>query len=130
MTSVSLSFAHEKRTVADKYEFVVGFVSEPAFSGQMNGVDLRVLKEGLTVEGLEDKLKVTVIREDQETTLSLSFKGKYKEPGRYSAFFLPTKPGKYIFRIQGEIDGVAIDEKFESGAKFHDVEDIEPLKFP
>ena len=33
--------AHERRQVADSYEFVVGPISEPLTSGQINGIDLR-----------------------------------------------------------------------------------------
>lgn len=33
--------AHESRTVAEKYRFVVGFITEPALLEQPNGVDLR-----------------------------------------------------------------------------------------
>lgn len=54
----------------------------------------------------------------------------YTEPGRYAAYFLPTQPGKYIFLITGEVNVVAINERFESGEKFHDVEDVAPLRFP
>ncbi|MBI2322865.1 MAG: hypothetical protein HYU88_12445 [Chloroflexi bacterium] len=57
--------AHERRPVAGKYQLVVGFLNEPAFAGQMNGIDLRVTvpAEGdKPIEGLEKTLKATVIR--------------------------------------------------------------------
>jgi len=35
--------AHERRTVLNgRYQFVVGFLNEPAVSGEVNSVDLRV----------------------------------------------------------------------------------------
>ncbi len=122
--------AHEKRMVEKKFEFTVGFAEEPAFAGQMNGVDLRVAEGGKPVEGLEKTLEVRVQRDDAKTALGLKFHPKWKDAGHYTGHFLPTRPGKYVFYITGEINGTAIYEKFESGGKFHDVEDSEPLRFP
>ena len=58
--------AHERRPV-DRYEFVVGFLVEPAFEGIKNGVDLRVSipaaaegGEATPVEGLEESVQVEV----------------------------------------------------------------------
>ncbi len=123
--------AHQKREVAGKYVFVVGFVNEPAFTGEMNGVDLRVLKAGSNepVEGVEKSLQVTVVREKEQKSVKLPFRTRYKDPGRYAAYFLPTQPGSYIFMIEGKINGLAVAEKFQSGKDhFHDVE--EAVKFP
>ena len=127
---VPVASAHEKRVVAGQFEFIVGFINEPAFSGQMNGVDLRVTQKNKPVENLEGQLKVVVMRSDVDKTLELAFSKKYNDPGRYAAHFLPAKPGKYIFRIIGTINGAVIDEQFESGEKFHDVNDVAPLQFP
>ena len=41
LTHPGTASAHERRTVG-KYQFVVGWLNEPAFSGQMNSIDLRV----------------------------------------------------------------------------------------
>ncbi|MCC6759541.1 MAG: hypothetical protein IT395_07955 [Candidatus Omnitrophica bacterium] len=127
---VPAASAHERRVVAGQFEFIVGFINEPAFSGQMNGVDLRVTQKNKPVENLEGQLKVIVLRSDVDKTLELAFSKKYNDPGHYAAHFLPAKPGKYIFRITGTINGAAIDEQFESGEKFHDVNDVVPLQFP
>lgn len=122
--------AHEKRVVAEKYQIVVGFVNEPAYSGQMNGADIRVSENSNPVTGLEKTLRVKVMGNENEGSLDLELKPAYKEQGKYSARFLPTRPGKYIFVIEGEINGTAINERFESGEKFHDVEDSEAVRFP
>ena len=37
------AWAHEHRDVAGKFMFMVGFVNEPAFAGEMNGVDVRIM---------------------------------------------------------------------------------------
>lgn len=124
-------FAHERRQVAGKYSFVVGFLNEPAFSGTMNGIDLKVLWAGDPVEGLEKSLKARVSFSGQKDFLPLIFRPRYNQPGNYAAYFLPALPGQYRFHIEGTIDGAAVDEVFQSGPlTFHDVEDSAPLQFP
>lgn len=125
----STADAHEKRTVGD-CEFVVGFVNEPAFSGGINGIDLRISKNGAPTEGLESNLKAFVQYADAAERLELAFKLKHKQPGAYAAYFLPAKPGKYIFYITGKINDKEINEVFASGDKFHDVNDSEAVKWP
>lgn len=124
-------FAHEHRKVAGQYEFVVGFLNEPAFSVEMNGLDLRVSSEGKPIEGLEKSLEATVLSADRKSSLPLKLRSRYKQPGSYAAYFFPTKPGKYIFQIEGRIEGIEINETFESGPQtFHDIEDALVLRFP
>ena len=55
--------AHERRTVADKYTFVVGFINEPVFLEQPNGIDLRITnaESNEPVEGVEKTLKADMI---------------------------------------------------------------------
>jgi hypothetical protein len=125
------AWAHEHRDVAGKFMFKVGFVKEPAFAGEMNGIDIYVTTLGnkKPVEGVEGTLHVTVLREDQKRSVVLSLRPKYKEPGRYAGYFLPTRSGAYVFIFEGAINGTPIHEKFESAkGKFHDVE--EPVQFP
>lgn len=120
--------AHEKRS-AGGYDYVVGFVNEPAFSGQINGVDLRVSKDEKPVEGLEQTLKVTITKDGKEKTIEL--KKKYKDPGRYAGYFIPSAPGNYAFRFEGEIDGTKFDETFSSeNGKFSSVKDSSEIIFP
>ncbi len=136
--------AHERRDVADgQYRFVVGFLNEPAFSGQQNGLELRVAKldpaatpvaEGedpptTPVEGLDATLQAEVFFADQSMPLVIS--ASFGEPGSYESVFFPTQPGDYSFHIFGTIEGVAIDETFTSGPDtFGPMEDPAPLQFP
>ncbi len=114
--------AHEARTV-DSYEFVVGFLDEPAFAGEKNGLDLRVSAVGeaspeagedaaVPVEGLEETLQAEVIFADQSMPLEIS--AAWNSPGAYESVFFPMEPGDYTFRIFGTIDGTEIDESFTS----------------
>ncbi len=128
--------AHDVRQVAGgQYEMVVGFLAEPAFSGERNGLDLHVSRpsateaEGTPVEGLADTLRAEVIY--GEETMELELEPRFDEPGAYRAIFFPTAEGDYTFHIFGDIEGTAIDERFTSGPEtFSPVESSEPLQFP
>jgi hypothetical protein len=130
--------AHERRDLANgKYQAVVGFLAEPAYSGQINGLDLTVTSKtdlnadgtGKPVTGLEKTLKAQVIKDGK--TLDLTVQSRFNMPGKYAAYFEPTSSGQYVYHIYGQINGDTIDERFESGpGRFGDVEDIAPLQFP
>jgi len=137
--------AHERRDVGDgQYRMVVGFLDEPAFAGEKNGLSLAVSKlgvpsgtpaagaaegEGTPVEGLFDTLTAEVIYGDQ--TMELELEPVFNEPGAYGSIFFPTAEGDYSFHIVGDIEGVAIDETFTPGPEtFSSVESTEPYQFP
>ncbi len=128
--------AHEQRDVADRYSFVVGFLAEPAFAGQQNGLDLHISTLDPTggvnsepVEGAEETLSAEVGYGDQSMPLELDT--VYDEPGSYRAIFFPTAPGDYSFHITGTIGETAIDETFTSAdGAFGAVQDPAPLQFP
>ncbi|HZR98844.1 MAG TPA: hypothetical protein VFE37_09070 [Chloroflexota bacterium] len=122
--------AHERRSVAGDYTFVVGFLKEPAVEGDTNGIDLRVSKAGdQPVEGLEKTLKAEVIVGG--ATLPLELKPRFRTPGAYDADFVPTRPGGYTFHFSGTVEGQPVDERFESGpGRFNDVQAVAPMQFP
>lgn len=121
--------AHESRTVGTDYEFVVGFVSEPAISEEANGVYVSVTRADAPVEGLADTLQVKVIFGDQSKDMILT--PVYNAPGDYEAVFIPTAPGDYTFQFTGMIEGVAVDETFTSSPEgFDSVADRTELEFP
>ena len=121
--------AHETRTVADDYEFVVGFVNEPAIAGEVNGIWLSVTSGDEPVEGLAGTLEAQVLYGEQtrDATLTPSF----DEPGVYTSTFIPTAEGDYTFRFFGQIDGVEIDESFTSSPEgFDSVAPRSEYEFP
>ncbi|MGH2532642.1 MAG: hypothetical protein ACRDJW_10090 [Thermomicrobiales bacterium] len=138
------ALAHERRDVADgQYQFVVGFIEEPAFVGEKNALSLRITKpagpdatptaEGeearIPVEGLETTLTAEVIYGDQ--SMDLPLRPAFRDPGHYVSYFFPMAEGDYSFHITGEIEGVAIDETFTSSPDgFDSVQSREPLEFP
>ncbi|MBI2953811.1 MAG: hypothetical protein HYY30_05820 [Chloroflexi bacterium] len=126
--------AHEQRLVGGKYKFVVGFLSEPAIVGELNGVELHVTVPGDSdkpVEGLQDTLEATLIVGGGARSMPIKLQARFGQPGAYAGYFIPTREGSYIFQFKGEIDGVRVDERFESGpGRFNDVVGVEPLQFP
>jgi hypothetical protein len=123
--------AHERRTVAGKYTFVVGFLTEPAINGQVNGIDLRITdaQTNQAVEGVEKTLKTDIAVGGQSKTYEL--KTRFNMPGAYTVTLIPTKAGQWIFRFYGTIEGTQVDEKFESGpGRFDDVEAAATFEFP
>lgn len=124
------TYAHEKRAVGEN-QFVVGFVNEPAFNGEMNAIDLRVSdNDGQPIEGLEGTLKAEVGFGEGSEVMEIPFRKRYKQPGAYAAYFLPVQPGKYRFHIHGMIADKPVDETFVSGQGFGDVENSKALAFP
>jgi hypothetical protein len=130
--------AHERRDLSGgKYQGVVGFLNEPAYQGQLNGLDLTVTSKteknadgtAKPIEGLEKTLKAQVLAGGK--TLDLTVQSRYNMPGKYAAYFMPTAAGQYRFHIYGTINGEALDETFESGPnRFSDIEPIGALQFP
>ncbi|HLI26849.1 MAG TPA: hypothetical protein VKZ60_07260 [Chloroflexota bacterium] len=122
--------AHERRAVGE-YTFIVGFLKEPAFEGETNGIDLRVVRtaDEQPVEGLEQTLKAEVIV--GPNTMPVPLRPRFRQPGAYNGEFVPTRPGSYTFHFTGTVNGLPINETFESGpGRFDDVQAVAPLQFP
>lgn len=123
--------AHGGREVGE-YHFTVGFFVEPAYEGQPNGVDLRVVDhDEEPVEGLAEALQVEVRMVDRPETVTLPLRAVFNQPGRYTADFVPTVPGAYSFHFTGTIGDQAVDETFTSEVdSFSGVKPLADLQFP
>jgi hypothetical protein len=131
ISSIPTASAHETRTVAGKYKFVVGFLNEPALLEEPNGIDLRISNAQTNdpVEGLEKTLKADIIVGGQTKTTDL--RARFGMKGAYTADIIPTKTGTWSFRFYGTVEGAQVDEKFESGpGRFGDVEAKSNIQFP
>lgn len=120
--------AHESRLVADdQYYLIVGFMKEPAFTDERNGLQLIVRNaEGEMVPFLEESLFAELTAPDGVTRRTLKLRGVHGQPGQYTDDFVLTQPGIYKVRIWGEIDGKPVDETFE----LHEVSPISSIEFP
>jgi hypothetical protein len=104
------------------YLLVVGFLSEPVYTGDRSGLDLRVLlpdpsnpldaraPEVKPVDHLDKSLKVEVKAGPHTRTFDL--KPTYGAPGRYEVVFYPTVATTYSFRLFGTLDTVPVDLTF------------------
>jgi hypothetical protein len=138
--------AHEHRTVNENYEFVVGWLNEPALAYEPNALSLRITlfpngvpeegeetaeEEGQPVEGLEETLQAEIIAGGGAETRELTLEPAFRDPGHYESVIIPTVPGDYTFRIFGDLEGQQIDESFTSGPEtFSVIEEVAPLQFP
>jgi hypothetical protein len=139
----AMASAHEHRDVADgRYSLVVGFSTEPAYTGFLNGLDQRVSDNSLAtpsadgeepagapVDGLEETLQAEIIYGDQ--TMPLTIEPRWQTPGAYDAWVVPTAAGDYTFHIFGTIGDTPIDETFTSSPEgFGSVADQSTIQFP
>lgn len=128
------AFAHEHREVG-KYVFVVGFINEPAFQGEQNGIYVKITEKerDKPVEGLADTLKAQVIHgaNTRDIELHQAWGETWGEKGVYTAVFYPTATGDYTFRFFGDIAGTQVDEQFTSSPEgFDSVASPAEFQFP
>jgi hypothetical protein len=143
--STDNALAHEHRAVGN-YEFVVGWLNEPALAYEPNGLSLRITlfpngvpegesaeaeAEGQPVEGLEETLQAEIIAGGGAQTKELTLEPAFNDPGHYESVVIPSVPGDYTFRIFGDLEGQQIDESFSSGPEtFSVIEEVNELQFP
>ena len=83
------------------------------------------------VTGLEQTLQVEVTHVPSGATRLMSLYPILDEPGKYKADFIPTASGQYVFHFFGTVEGMLIDERFESGVgRFDDVQPATVIQFP
>jgi hypothetical protein len=124
--------AHEEHKV-DKYTVEVGFGTEPAYAGVINSVQLIISNNGRPVTNATG-LKVAVSTGDAEPKalpLRPYFGEDFGQPGDYRAFFIPTAPGPYTFKVTGTLGGKKVDQSYTSGKDgFDEVTDPAEVQYP
>jgi hypothetical protein len=126
------ALAHGEHKVAN-YTFVVGFGTEPGYAGATNSVQLMISDNGEPVTDAKG-LKVAVSTGDaepKEMPLQPYFGEGWGEQGDYRAFFIPTAPGAYTFKVTGTLGGKKIDRSFTSGKDgFDEISDPAEVQYP
>lgn len=130
LVAPGIALAHEHRDVGED-QFVVGWLIEPAYEGQKNGLDLRISNGGQPVLGAEQTLQVEVTHVESNVTKTFDIRTIFNDPGHYTTDLMPTVSGQYRFHFTGTLDGHAVDETFTSGPNtFGDVEALSDIQFP
>ncbi len=127
------AYAHERRMVGP-YQFVVGWLTEPAYVGELNSLDLRVTdtrhSPAVPVVGLEKTLTADVAAGGL-APFKLTVTARFGTAGAYNGVVMPTVKGAYTFHIVGKIDAMDVDEKFTSGpSTFGEIEDTAAVQYP
>lgn len=125
------AYAHERRMVGP-YQFVVGWLNEPAYVGQLNSLDLRITdtRNNQPVTGLEKTFTADVAAGGL-APFPLAVSARFGTAGAYNGWVMPTVVGQYTFHITGKIDTQNVDEKFQSGPNtFGDIENTAALQYP
>jgi len=115
-STLSIAHAHTIDSVGE-YRLEIGWMNEPVFSGETNGIELFVspLEPGLEPEdqefkdgilGLEKTLKLQLVLKDDKIKLSLV--ADHNIPGKYYAFVDPTVSGYYQANILGKIEDTTV----------------------
>ena len=126
----SAAFAHEQRDVGP-YQFTVGFMNEPAFAGEQNGIWLKIADKasGQAVENAADTIQAVVMKGAASRPMELQ--PAFGEKGVYTAVFYPMEAGDYTFHFSGQLGDTPIDETFTSSPDgFHAVSAASELQFP
>lgn len=85
----------------------------------------------VAVEGLAATMQVEVTHIPTGASRVMNLHAVRGDAGHYLADFIPTASGGYSFHFTGNIEGIEVDERFESGADtFANVEPATAIQFP
>lgn len=111
---------------------VVAHVAEPTPEQTANAsMQSHDVADTIGVDGLENTLTVEVTHMPSGAARTMTLLADADDAGHYKADFIPTASGQYAFHFIGSIEGVAVDERFESGVgTFDDVQPAVAVQFP
>ena len=124
------SFAYAHTTIqVDPYEIEVGWQDEPPVVGILNAITIDIREPG-DVEGVSmgitnafKNLQASVVSGGASKVLDINSDPR---PGHYYAKIIPTKTGSLELKLEGEINGVKINDVIP----IEDVESTSVLDFP
>lgn len=129
--------AHSDIEVGE-YHLTVGWLNEPAYAGQPNGIELFITDhdDKPVTDLTADALTVTVSTAGQDSEAlplepAFDVAEGFGTPGQYTADLLPTTPGEYTFHFVGSIHDTAVDISVASGEEtFSAVQTSSEVEFP
>ena len=126
----SFSFVYAHTTIeVGPYEIEVGWQDEPPVVGILNAITIDIREPG-DVEGVSmgvnnafKNLRASVVSGGASKMLDINTDPR---PGHYYAKIIPTKTGSLEIRLQGEINGIEVNDVIP----IEDVESTSVLDFP
>jgi len=119
------------------YTLSIGWLNEPTFVGQPNGVEVTIEQDEVPVTDLAaGALSVVVSTADTDTSAlplepGFSVEGGFGTLGQYDAEIMPTTPGEYTFHFTGTIHDEPVDITVTSGDDtFSPVRSSTEIEFP
>ena len=126
--SIASLGAHDRKA-AGPLTVVLGWATEPAYSGALNAVIVSLSDRGGPLTKADGSMQVEVAFGSERTTLALE--PVANRPHEFQAAMVPTRAGSYTFRVTGTINKQPIDVSSTcSDSTFHCVEDASALQFP
>jgi len=126
----SFSFAYAHTTVeVGPYEIEVGWQDEPPVVGILNAITIDIREPGdvdgasMGVNNAFKNLQASVVSGGASKVLDINTDPR---PGHYYAKIIPTKIGSLEVKLQGEVNGIKINEIIP----VEDVESTSVLDFP
>jgi len=124
------TFAYAHTTIQiDPYEIEVGWQDEPPVVGILNAITIEIREPG-DVEGVSmgitsafKNLQASVVSGGASKVLDINSDPR---PGHYYAKIIPTKTGSLELKLEGEVNGVKINDVIP----IEDVESTSVLDFP
>ena len=128
LLSIDAAGAHDRKS-AGALTIVIGWATEPAFSGSLNGVVVSLSDPKGPLAKADGELSVDVSFGNERITLPLERVAN--RPNEFHALLVPTRAGTYAFHLTGRINNQAIDVSSTCGAgTFHCIEDNTAIQFP
>lgn len=121
--------AHKTTYTPDgKVRIVWGFLSEPAITMTKTGLDLHLYHNatGAPIEGAEKTLNASLVYGDQVHRFE-KLAAQHGQKGRYTEVVTLTRPGIYSLRLEGAINGTAVQMDVQAA---HEIAGIEDTYFP
>jgi hypothetical protein len=120
--------AHDRKN-AGALTVVLGWGTEPAFSGSLNAVVVSLADRTGPLAKAEGELSVEVTFGTERVTLALE--PVFNRPHEFHAPLVPTRAGTYTFHVTGRINKQPIDITSTcADSTFHCVTDASAIQFP
>lgn len=117
--------AHE-RVIVGPYELIIGWRSEPAVAGSLNGLDLGITWASNATPVPNAQNDLAAVLSFESSSVSKDLDPQFGRDGWYTFDVIPTRPGVYSVRLSGTLGSTPVDET----VTLHEVGPASTLAFP